>query len=376
LRISVCIVTYNHAQYIDACVRSAATQDFDGSLEIVVSDDASADATPEILMALQQEFPDRVRVILQQRNLGAAQNFSATIKACRGEYVAFLEGDNFWTDPEKLRLQAAMLDAHPDMAFCFHRTRSLHEALPPDGTEHDLPEQDFPLISGIDCLLGPSNPVALGSMLVRRALLADLDIWTEGLKLGDWPLCMMLARHGTIGYLPREMSRQRMHDGGAWTVLSPTMRGLYILQMLRRVSVLLDGAARDKAQAQFDKTLDWLAGALCDSLEDSRDSVRTALSRMQEPDLSSGLLWAVIRQEQRRQALLEARQQWTEGQLEAHRAASAEEIAWLRSEREALIGAVAELQATLGRMNPPSDGRKGRAVLARPLSLLQALFKR
>lgn len=328
MRVSVCIVTYNQARYVDACIRSAATQFLDGEMEIVVGDDASQDDTPARLDALAKEFPSRVRVIHRPRNLGPGRNFAATLAECQGEYVAFLEGDNFWSDPDKLNQQARMLDVHPDMAFAFHRARSLHEPEIPGEEEHVVPERDFPTINGIDILFGANNPVAFGSMVVRRALLGDLETWTAGLKLGDWPLCMMLARHGKIGYIPEEMSRQRMHGGGVWTILSPHLRTLYVLEMLNRVCGLLDGAAQAAARARFDETRAWWARSIWDVSEDERAELRAALSRMGEPALTEAILWEVIAQGR-------GRLDWTEEQLEAHRAGWADEVAWLKGERDA-----------------------------------------
>lgn len=361
MRISVCIVTYNHEAYIEECVRSVAAQDVDGAIEIVVADDASTDGTATVLAALQREFPDTLRVILREKNLGAGENFADTIAQCRGAYVAFLEGDNTWSDPSKLSRQVAMLDAHPNMAFAFHRTRTLTEpAVPPD-EETLVPAQHYPPVNDITILFGPHNPVPLGSMMVRRPLLAEIRQWTEGLKLGDWPLCMMLACHGTIGYLPREMSRQRMHGGGTWTVRPLHMRLLYGLEMLHRVTGLLEGEARTLALARRDARLASWAQMVWSGADEDREAARTAIAAMPERDCAEMLLWALLSHGHHHWLGLKTYHGWSQEQLAAHRAArtwAQEQVASHRAART-----LAEEQIAASR-RAADEQRAAHAVLA------------
>jgi len=292
MRLSICIVTYNHEGYIEECVRSALSQLTDFDYEVVVGEDNSSDATAKVLQSLQLEAGSRLRVIYRDENMGAGENFEATLASCQTEYVAFLEGDNFWTDPCKLQLQVDLLDQNPSMPFCFHRASSLHT-----DEVHDqfvLPPYDLPPVNGFDALIQQHNPVAFGSMVVRRALLADLSKWTRGLKLGDWPICMMLARCGEFGYLARDMSRQRMHDNGSWSRLSPHLRGLYVLQMLFRMHGLLEERPRMQVDQKLRETSDWLYQEVITNKVDDLPEFLAVLGAMNEPNfvahVTGGLL--------------------------------------------------------------------------------------
>ena len=126
-KVSVCVITYNQERYVIQAVEGALTQEADFDFEVVVGDDASSDGTPEILRDLQVRYPDRLRLILREKNIGPARNFLDVLGACRGEYVAILDGDDYWTSPEKLQKQADALDADPTLAICSHRVEHVFE---------------------------------------------------------------------------------------------------------------------------------------------------------------------------------------------------------------------------------------------------------
>lgn len=242
MKISICIVTYNHEKYIRQCIESVLQQDVDFEYEIVVGEDCSTDNTRSIIEELVAQHPNKLRVQYHAKNLGAEKNFNQTISECNGEYIAFLEGDNYWTDTSKLQSQVRFLDMHRDAAFCFHRVAYLDDT---GGLlKQILPDTDPEELSDVDYLFQTSNPVPLGSIAARRALLEGLEDWVKGLKLGDWPLCMMLASRGKIGFIARPMSVQRNHEGGSFQNLHPSMQATYVLQMFLHTIPRLEGRAQ------------------------------------------------------------------------------------------------------------------------------------
>ena len=86
--------------------------DFD--FEIVVGEDCSTDNTREILREYDRKYPGRMKLLFREKNLGRVTlNVYQTSMEAKGEYLAYIEGDDFWTDPEKLQVQADFLEAHP-----------------------------------------------------------------------------------------------------------------------------------------------------------------------------------------------------------------------------------------------------------------------
>src|SRR4051794_3890726 len=120
MKVSVCMITYNHERFIEQAVASALTQATSFEYEIVIGEDCSTDRTRNILIELQRANPDKIRLLLPEHNLGAQRNFVQTLDMCRGQYIAYLEGDDYWTSSAKLQQQVDFLDQHADFAICFH----------------------------------------------------------------------------------------------------------------------------------------------------------------------------------------------------------------------------------------------------------------
>ena len=239
MRLSVCVITYNHGEYIEQAITSILNQKVSFDYEIVVGEDCSTDSTADVLRRLEASNPGRLKVIYREHNIGAVKNVLGTVESCSGEYIAFLEGDDFWTSTDKLELQVEFLDKHQEASFCFHRTRYLFTK--EQSPEYVLPLTDPPMLSSFDFLLQGGNQVAVNSIVARRAYLTDLPLWIADLKLGDWPLCIMLATRGRVGFVPMEMSKYRVHAGGTWSQLSPHLQIVYVIQMFFHVSELLSG---------------------------------------------------------------------------------------------------------------------------------------
>src|SRR6476646_9455354 len=105
MKLSVLICAYNQEPYIEQAVRSALAQRANFDFEIVIGEDHSRDATPDILRRLAEEHPNRIRLTINDKNLGMHGNYRATYDRCRGAYIALLEGDDYWIDPLKLQKQ-------------------------------------------------------------------------------------------------------------------------------------------------------------------------------------------------------------------------------------------------------------------------------
>src|SRR4051794_11773039 len=120
MKLTVAMITYNHEPFIAQALDSILMQQVSFDHEILIGEDCSTDRTREIVRAYRQRYPDKIRLQLPETNRGMMQNFVAVLAAARGDYVALLEGDDYWTAPDKLARQVAYLDAHPECAICFH----------------------------------------------------------------------------------------------------------------------------------------------------------------------------------------------------------------------------------------------------------------
>lgn len=114
-KVSVYLLCCNQAAYVRRSLESVLAQRTDFPFEIIVVDDCSTDGTSEIIAGYVAANPDKIIHIRHERNLYRTCSFLVrdVLPVARGEYIASLEGDDYWTDPGKLRLQADFLDSHP-----------------------------------------------------------------------------------------------------------------------------------------------------------------------------------------------------------------------------------------------------------------------
>src|ERR1700675_549835 len=96
-KVSVLVVTYNHQEFISEALNSVLMQEHDYTYEVIVADDCSTDGTPQIIRAFQSQYPAVIRVLDTSTNMGITRNYKRGFKACAGDYVAVLEGDDYWT---------------------------------------------------------------------------------------------------------------------------------------------------------------------------------------------------------------------------------------------------------------------------------------
>ncbi len=230
-KLSVSITTYNHEDYIAQAVESALNQRVNFDYEIVIGEDCSTDRTREIVTELRDAHPEKIRLLLHDRNLGrwGKFNFVETQRACRGEYVALLDGDDYWTDPNKLQKQVDFLNSHPECAICFHDvTMFFEDGSPAQRSSCKTKKEIFTLE---DLLSG--NFIFSCSAVFRRGLFGDFPDWFFTSMTGDWALHIMNAQHGNIGYLNEVMAVYRVHQGGFWTALN-------LLEQVKDSTELLD----------------------------------------------------------------------------------------------------------------------------------------
>lgn len=120
-KVSVLCPTYQHVSSIERCVRSLVSQVTSFPYEVIVRDDASTDGTQEILLLLEQEFPEKVRLILERSNSFDEESpLVPLFAAAKGEYFALCEGDDYWTSNHKLQLCVYVLEAKPEVVLVGH----------------------------------------------------------------------------------------------------------------------------------------------------------------------------------------------------------------------------------------------------------------
>ena len=220
-KVSVWMITYNHERFVAQAIESVLMQTADFPVELVIGEDGSTDGTRAICAEYARAHPSRVRLLPGGRNLGVVANMVRTLAACRGPYIALCEGDDYWTDPNKLQKQVAWLDGHPAASFCFHPCR-IESAGPADSAKS---------ADGVHRLTGAGSRevfedsralvmwcvVPTVSAMARKSMLPDFGNEWKTAPVGDWPLFFHLGMRGPFGCLKETMAVYRLHGGSAWS---------------------------------------------------------------------------------------------------------------------------------------------------------------
>jgi len=229
LKVSIVTITYNHERYIAQAIESVMKQETEFDYELVIGEDCSGDNTRAIVESYHQRYPDMINLLPAKPNMGGYNNFVQTLRACRGDYIAILDGDDYWTDPHKLQKQVDFLDSHPDCTLCFHNVEEVY-------TDEDRPPRIFyraglSEILTIEDLLDKTYILPVSAMF-RNGLVADeLPQPFRKLPLGDWPRFVLLAQQGQIGYINEVMGAYRQHAGGGFCLKKGNLDDLIRLRL-------------------------------------------------------------------------------------------------------------------------------------------------
>ncbi len=215
--VSVDCITYNHAAYIRDALEGILSQNTDFAFEILVHDDCSTDGTQDIIREYEEKYPDIVKPIYQTENQYTRDfKFYARYQFPRaqGKYFASCEGDDYWTDPDKLRAQVDYMETHPDCSFCIHGA----EFVRPDGdllryTHFADCDRDFDLTY----FMRNREEFMTATLMIPTRLLTDLPTWYYRALTGDTPIALYALSQGYGHYINRIMSCYRVAAPGSWS---------------------------------------------------------------------------------------------------------------------------------------------------------------
>ena len=209
-KVSVAIITYNQREFIPETLSSVLEQDYD-DFEIVVADDGSTDGTQELLLDYQRRYPDRIKLVLSERNQGITKNSNKAFFACRGEYIAWLGGDDLFY-PGKLTAQVAALEANKDCSLCYHPVQvfdyDASQALEMINLK-DPPKRTLAEV------LWVGVGIASSSVMVRRAC-CPAEGFDESIPVAsDWLFYLETLYHGCALRIDGVYGEYRRHSNNA-----------------------------------------------------------------------------------------------------------------------------------------------------------------
>lgn len=213
-KISVCIVTYNQKGYIKDCLLSVLAQGYDVNMEVLVGDDASTDGTSEIVRNIAEKYPDTVTAFRHEKNLGAHRNCLFLVERASGDFIAHLDGDDFWM-PGKLEAQLSFLERHPECVAVYSNAVLINEDKDIVGVFNRPQPETF----DTNYLLDKGNFLNNSSLLYRRCVKNLL--LEEPLPFIDYQIHTKFSSKSKLGYLNKMLVAYRVGANNSLTAIMP-----------------------------------------------------------------------------------------------------------------------------------------------------------
>lgn len=211
-KISVVTITYGHEKYITDTLHGVLMQQYPGPIEFIIANDNSPDQTDEVVKAYFQEYPApenfEIKYTKHSKNKGMMPNFIWAMEQATGQYIALCEGDDYWTDPMKLKKQVAVLEHHQDCVLCF-AARDLLENGNVTVTDYYNEEGKYSK-SQIPHLYIPTLTA------VFRNVFSGLPEQMKS-NLIDTSLFLFLSQYGSFYFLRQKVAVYRVHEGGIYS---------------------------------------------------------------------------------------------------------------------------------------------------------------
>jgi glycosyltransferase involved in cell wall biosynthesis len=232
-KLSILLITFNQESYIQQCLDGILIQKIPFEFEIIIADDCSEDKT---LTIIEQTFKQKdlpYTILDSDKNIGMAKNYKRGFSACSGTYVATLEGDDYWTDPERLIKHVDFLDRHHECVLSFNRFVKFNEKTCRFYVEDWEHLENFEYITTHQMAL--SNRIGnLSACVFRLNDIKKLGTNFFEQEVADWGLGMALGQFGLMAKMKEVMSVYRIHSKGQWSKLSESEKTHNLMEMIEK----------------------------------------------------------------------------------------------------------------------------------------------
>lgn len=219
VEVSVYCLAYNHEKYIRKTLESFVRQKTNFKFEVFVHDDASTDNTASIIREYEKRYPELFHVIYQTEN-----QYSKGVKIFRtyiyphieGKYIATCEGDDYWTDENKLQMEYDYLESHRDCSLVCHAFKKIEADTEYVIAEAHIADEDCDL-SAEKVILSTNNTNQLATWMWRRELSENRPLCYMKAKTGDTAILLHAFTKGKIHYINKVCSAYRVSSSGSWS---------------------------------------------------------------------------------------------------------------------------------------------------------------
>lgn len=212
--VSINCITYNHGSYISKALDSFLMQKTNFKFEIIIGEDCSTDNTRSIVESYQKKYPDKIKLITSDKNVGARNNSRRVFNASQGKYIAACEGDDYWIDEYKLQKQFDYMEQNSECGLVFNNTKYLDDRTGEISIREVVEEKKY-LVE--DVIRNGGDFIPTASIMYRKEIMVEPPEFYIKASVGDYPLQILCATYGHVYCISDFMSVYRTNVQGSWT---------------------------------------------------------------------------------------------------------------------------------------------------------------
>jgi glycosyltransferase involved in cell wall biosynthesis len=240
--ISVIITTYNQQKYIKDAIESVLVQKDCPEFEVIIGNDCSIDKTTDIIEEYVQKYPNLIKHIHHQKNVGMLYNMKTCFKSCCGKFVAICEGDDYWSDEYKLKKQYEALKANPKASMCFNDISLLIDKTGEFFSHIPETKKQIGKKLTISNLILMENPIGnFSCCMYRKAAIDSIPpSYYNDKDNADWLFNMYITSKGDAVYINEPCSVYRIIETSTYNRLSNNEKLIGIILMILKYNKLFD----------------------------------------------------------------------------------------------------------------------------------------
>ena len=239
MRVNIILITYNHAAYIRQTLESILMQEVSDDVEIIVADDCSTDNTMSIINEYEDKTKFSFTYLQHTQNLGYVKNYQAAFLACSGDYIAIMEGDDYWISPNHLQNHIDHLEKYPNASMSYNRHLRLFVDQGREEIFEWTDEKDYEEVATQQLALG--NRIGnLSCCMLRGKYVKEIDPKLFDMEIADWMLGMYMGQSGNLLYLKEVTSAYRIHDNGQWSKMDERSQCIRIIELINEYDRYFD----------------------------------------------------------------------------------------------------------------------------------------